>query len=291
MSYSSFADIIAEATRGEQGAFRFDASKHEFLLAMNAAYQAWWEALPGDERQGYEETSVEYIRGALEEKERRDRREVELAQLRSVAAAKARLERIGVPAKDIERIHSGDMKETSAMSECRSFLADGDRILVLSGERGCGKTTAAAWLLSQELEGPRSYEEALRLIPMSASAESWGRPYLDRTPRRGGPSVFVDVSKLARLSRYRSDDMDPLEEALLLVIDDLGMEYADEKGSFLSTLDGLFNARYAAQLYTVITTNLPAKAFKARYGERIADRIRECGRFVELSDKSLRGVQ
>ena len=109
----------------------------------------------------------------------------------------------------------------------------------------------------------------------------------------GGPAElrprFVDVSRFSRSSRYDDEQMGPLERCSMLAIDDLGMEYADAKGSFLSLLDGLVNARYAASLRTVITTNLGAGAFRERYGERVADRIREVGRYVEIADPSMRG--
>jgi hypothetical protein len=39
----------------------------------------------------------------------------------------------------------------------------------------------------------------------------------------------------------------------------------------------------------VITTNCPNEKFVARYGERIVDRLRECGAFFEWSGPSLRG--
>jgi DNA replication protein DnaC len=178
------------------------------------------------------------------------------------------MRRRGVPAKDQDAIARGELDDTPAMQAARELLSFSQRILVLSGPKGCGKTTAASWLAAQDVR--------VRLPG-------------DRDDRGVAEPMFLDVSKLARLSRYKAEDVEPLEECSLLVIDDLGMEYADEKGSFLATLDGVFNARYAAGLYTVITTNLPAKTFKERYGERIADRIREVGRFVELDGKSLRG--
>ena len=139
---------------------------------------------------------------------------------------------------------------------------DGDTLLVLSGSRGCGKTTAAAWWLLQR-RAPARYVSTR-------------------------PPQFVDAAALTRWPRYDDGRMRELELAAALVVDDLGMEYDDKHGAFRSFVDGLVNARYAKELPTVITTNLPAADFKARYGERIADRIREAGRFVELAGESLR---
>lgn len=169
----------------------------------------------------------------------------------------------GCPAKDLERAVSGEMTDTVAVAEVRGAIGLGLVLLVLSGLRGCGKTTAAAWWLVQKRE-PAKYV----------------RTYEPR---------FVDASALARWPRFDDGKMVELERASALVIDDLGIEYDDKNGAFRSFLDGLVNTRYAACLPTLITTNLRAGEFKARYGERIADRIRESGRFVELAGESLRG--
>lgn len=233
-----------------------------------------------------EETAEERV-----EREELERRDAELAALRDRLGRCAALQARGVPAKDIEAITDGALAETDALRAAQAFAAAGQRLLVLSGPRGCGKTTAAAWLVGQELPPPADFAAELAALPPSAADErrgGWLRSFGKGKVRAGHP-MFLDVSALVRMSRYSDDEMRPLEDALLLVLDDLGMEFADEKGSFLATLDALLNARYAARLYTVITTNLPAKAFKARYGERIADRIREAGRFVELDAASLRG--
>jgi DNA replication protein DnaC len=168
----------------------------------------------------------------------------------------------GCPAKDLERAISGDMSETQALVEARGALELDLVLLVLSGLRGCGKTTAAAWWLVQR-RPPSKYVRT-------------------DVPR------FVDATALARWPKYDNDQMFELERASALVVDDLGVEYDDKGGAFRSFLDGLVNARYAACLPTLITTNLRGDEFKARYGERIADRIRESGRYVELAGESLR---
>jgi DNA replication protein DnaC len=77
-----------------------------------------------------------------------------------------------------------------------------------------------------------------------------------------------------------------------MVIDDLGVEYLDKNGNFLQRLDELIDERYSNYRQTIITTNLNVKAFKERYGERVADRIREGfefgGAFMELAESSMR---
>jgi len=197
--------------------------------------------------------------------------QVEEAQrLREEAAAvlKRRREGLlerGVPAKDVDAVLSGALFASGPVASARDWLASDRTILVVSGRRGVGKTTAAAWLAA-EVDGSR----------------------------------FIDAAHLMRVDVYSNEEMNPLEQCPLLVMDELGGEYMDVKGKLLSLVDGLVNTRYAAKLRTVITTNMPANdfeepkgvknpGFKTRYGERLADRIREVGRFVELSGPSLRG--
>jgi DNA replication protein DnaC len=171
----------------------------------------------------------------------------------------------GVPAKDVDALLSSTLFASRSLASAREWLASDRTLLVISGTRGVGKTTAAAWLAS-EVSGSR----------------------------------FIDAAHLMRVDVYSNEEMNPLEQCPLLVMDELGGEYMDTKGKLLSLVDGLVNTRYAAKLRTVITTNMPANdfeeqkgvrkpGFKTRYGERLADRIREVGRFVEISGPSLRG--
>lgn len=132
---------------------------------------------------------------------------------------------------------------------------DDASIMILSGPKGIGKTVAAAW---------------------------WAL-------RRKPAPVFLRASTFAASSRYARDERERWMGAAALVLDDLGAEYADGKGSFLVDLDELVDVFYGDCRSLLITTNCGADAFKARYGERIADRIRECGVFFEWSGPSFRG--
>jgi DNA replication protein DnaC len=207
----------------------------------------------------------------------RDEREREL-QAQAGAKAQARrqdLAQWGVPRKDIERVIAGDLDETEPLQIAKRF-ASGLRalagsagsdtpctVLVLSGPPGCGKTTAAASLLA--------WRDA---------------PWASRCAHH---PIFIPVSRLIRWNRFEEKAMVALEKAAALVIDDLGSEYMDDKGAFLSFFDGLLNARYADWLPTVITTNLSASQFRGRYGTRAIDRLREVGRFIEIRGESMRG--
>lgn len=131
-----------------------------------------------------------------------------------------------------------------------------ESIVVLVGGPGTGKTAAAAWwLLGLE----------------------------------DGAGLFVRASKLARWERYSMEQMDLLLAPQRLVIDDLGNEFMDAKGSYLSTLEEVVIDRYENGRRTLITTNVVKADFLKRYEGRIADRMNESGVFFGVGAESMRG--
>ena len=75
----------------------------------------------------------------------------------------------------------------------------------------------------------------------------------------------------------------------MLVLDDLGSEYMDAKGSLLTDLDELVDVFYGSlRRRLIITTNLTAAGFKTKYGDRIVSRMRDAGVWIELDAPSLR---
>ena len=175
---------------------------------------------------------------------------------RMAAERRAAFREAGFPDRALEAAIRAD-ERVDAIRRISSWPTDDQTILVLSGAAGTGKTVAATWW-------------ALR--------------------RRLAP-VFVRATSFAASSRYDRDTRDTWLRAPALVLDDLGTEYADTKGSFLVDLDELIDTFYADRRPLVVTTNCDVHAFKARYGERIADRIRECGEFYGVRGVSLRRNQ
>jgi hypothetical protein len=143
--------------------------------------------------------------------------------------------------------------DTDATKIVRDFLAGDHLILILASSGGQGKTVAATLGI-------------------------WVR----------GHGKFVDAPDLAFTSRFDRDTWRAWAETGLLVIDDLGEEVDDDKGEFQSSFDWLVNKRYNAERKTIITTNLDLETFRARYSERVKGRVRECGRFEELTGPDLR---
>ncbi len=170
----------------------------------------------------------------------------------------------GVPARFVEIVEAG-IGQTEATEAAWQVI---DGVAVLSGDPGCGKTVAAcAWL---------------RDLIVRPGAVVALEGYRGRQP------LFVTSARLSRWDRYDNEQMNRLLKADRLVIDDVGSEFADVKGNFNAILDELVSDRHGNRRPLIITTNLDGDAFKARYDERIADRIREVGRFVSIKAPSMR---
>lgn len=164
----------------------------------------------------------------------------------------------GYPQRAVELVVAGiSLQETPAIGAARTFLGGQHTMLVLSGPPGAGKTLAATWW-------------------------AWHRPEYS-------PPTFGRTSEFAVVSRYDAEARARWYDASSLVLDDVGAEYLDKGGSLLVDLDALVDAFYASGRSLLLTTNLPRAAFEARYGERIADRMREVARWVGLKGPSLRG--
>jgi DNA replication protein DnaC len=181
---------------------------------------------------------------------------VAAARAKEIAAqADARvgeLEEYGFPLLALSEIRAGIDLAAPAIARLRNTTGSG--IVVLSGPHGCGKTLAATWWAAQRRDRVR----------------------------------FLRASEFATSSRYEREARTDLFSSPL-VLDDLGAEYVDTKGNFLSDLDALVDTFYADMRPLVITTNCTYEKFKLRYDARITDRLSQRGRWISLNGASLRG--
>ena len=102
---------------------------------------------------------------------------------------------------------------------------------------------------------------------------------LTTTPRYAQCDLIAD-----RIKQDESFKYDIAFHKGLLVLDDLGTEalvYGQESLPFI------LYRRYERNLPTIITTNLTREGIQARYGERIADRLRTYDQ-ITLNYASLR---
>lgn len=162
------------------------------------------------------------------------------------------------------------LRDTPALEAARKFNQDPRAaFLLMVGDRGLGKTAAAVHVLA----------EFCRKFPWNSQAS--GALQLE-------PAMFCPASRLTRISNFGHADQDLLERlnrAAMVVVDDVGDE-ATEIGK--TTLVDLLINRHAKKRRTVITSNLRGEAFKKRYGEALADRIRSSGYVREFTGKSMR---
>lgn len=167
-----------------------------------------------------------------------------------------RMCKAGIPVVVVDDLLQSAGRDTKATRAIADMVKRGDWLLVLAGKPGLGKSFAAA---------------------------SW----LARDPARCS-GRFIVADDLNRINRYKSESWNPVAGASELVIDDIGLEYLDDKGNFGATFDSLANHRFANKLPTVMTTNLTITDFVARYKTRIIDRLAQSGGYHELTGESLR---
>lgn len=148
--------------------------------------------------------------------------------------------------------------KTKAWEGLADFQARNLRFLLLTGVAGTGKSVAAARLLQVAIASRRSV-------------------------------MLIRAAEAARMSLYDPADratVERMRRVSTLVVDDLGLELLGDV--WRQTLDDVIDARYSRRLETALTTNLDPAGFKARYGDRIADRIRHDGLVVQCGAASMR---
>ncbi len=184
---------------------------------------------------------------------------------RDWVALKCRLLNRGLALRHLRNIVRQPLEATPAVQALAGLGKDG--IYVLAGNVGCGKTHAGhVWLLDAQQ-----------------------RDQFDWQP---GRLRMATAAWFARQSRYgATDKFDLLAEPERLVIDDLGVEFADNRQSYLVDFDELLDLRWRAQRPTLLTTNITRDKFRERYGERIDDRVRDGsgGHWFDVKHPSMRG--
>jgi len=157
----------------------------------------------------------------------------------------------------LDAVANGTLIETRAVRAVSSWLASGiHSVLVLLGDGGTGKTTAAAHTVVV----------------------------------RSGPAVYVREPTLAKWwgSARWEREWRAVITAPTLVVDELGTAPArileDARAALLEVVD----ARQRRTVRTVLVGNLSADDFDRRYDRRMIDRLRHVGRRVYVSGQSMR---
>lgn len=196
---------------------------------------------------------------------RRARREAEAA-----ATTAEHLKAHGVGEREVGVLRAGPDFSVRALAEVREWLKGPLSHLALVGECGTGKTVAGAWAVAQQRFWYQDSELGLCWAWPSTLSES---------------GLMVLAGEAARVSYY-GDEAEKLRRRLircrLLVLDELGVEVMSS--GWFSLLNDVLNQRHRAERRTLLLANLTWAAFSERYGERVADRLREAGKVVSLAE-------
>jgi len=102
------------------------------------------------------------------------------------------------------------------------------------------------------------------------------------------------AANFAKLEAQRDENrykLINLKQADYLLLDDLGVEPVSVKvwGNEVSPVAELLTQRYHLQKFTIVTSNLTEKELGQRYGDRVADRIKEMFNVLSFKNESYRG--
>lgn len=210
--------------------------------------------LLGGQRRAWDEANPEALAEALAIESELLRRAHEAAGRLEDWRSQSRLTRAGVPRRFLEV--GPLLRSTAALKATAEWRRSEDWALCLLGGVGTGKTLAACRALAS-WEGPIAFFHA------------------------------VDASLSPLYGPEGKDLRSKAKMVGLLVVDDLGAELLSD--AWRASFDAMVNERYGSRRALLLTSNLSLDGFKARYGERIVDRLRDGGRIVAVGEGSLRG--
>jgi hypothetical protein len=176
----------------------------------------------------------------------------------------------GIPEADARAlVAGGEQVSTIAIAAIRAWWGHkSERVIVLSGPTGVGKSYAAARALLRA-RVCTGYAPPRWLV-----ASHLGRAVASHRP---GPVERRDMAD-ARASS-------------LLVLDEMGDEDPGYQGATHAKVRQVLTDRISGGMRTIVTTNLDRAAFDALYGERLASRVDGLGSWTDCSaDKDRRRV-
>lgn len=160
--------------------------------------------------------------------------------------------------------------------------------LILSGNRGSGKTYIAASVINEY-----NKREKLNEFVINDIIKAHDNDFVDDSDVRiGSKCRFIkekDVIQLSEKYSYKENKspLDEFKNAKILVVDDVGTTYG-ERSKIMSALFNLFDYRYSQCLSTIITTNLSKEEFAEYVGERTFDRLKNCCHYINLTSPTSR---
>jgi DNA replication protein DnaC len=170
----------------------------------------------------------------------------------------------------VQREYRDDPNTRTALASVARWMDGGKPWLLLMGNVGTGKTITLRSLLSTLL--------ALEIH--------------DKILGCGDEVPGVLMNSAQEIAKYDGDRALSTFRAKVLLIDDFGVEPGVVKsyGNATTNVTDLLYYRYERRTPTVITTNLTLPEIGERYGERIADRLREVADVVVFNFQSFRRI-
>lgn len=198
-----------------------------------------------------------------------------------------------IPPKDVERLLAPEvLVRTTALVKTRDWLRDPQarRLLVLSGKKDSGKTTAASYAAAADPnDADRRWLREGAPLGRYIEAEMLISAWYHRGTERDARGIDHAVEPITGMARA------DLITCSLLVIDDAGQEAAKLAGETGEAIDIIVRLRCDRLLRTVLTTNeTSVEAFGARYndnagrGERLCERLTEHGLWIDCPVEGLR---
>ena len=160
--------------------------------------------------------------------------------------------------------------------------------LILSGNRGSGKTYIAAAIINEYNKNEPVKESTLNAVIKARNNGFFD----DLGVNIGSRCRFVkeiDVIRFSEKNDYKEKEspIDEFKNAKILVVDDVGTSYGDSKKIMLILFD-LFDYRFSQGLSTIITTNLSIEELRVYVGERSYDRLKNCCHYIALTSPESR---
>tara|TARA_R100000808_G_C2139801_1_gene147682 strand:- start:1068 stop:1688 length:621 start_codon:yes stop_codon:yes gene_type:complete len=162
-------------------------------------------------------------------------------------------------------------ENTKAIKCVKKWMEDKQNMLVLSGPPGVGKTIAVAWA-------------GLHFQHRSQTMVDGNWTYL---PNGSSMCTFLPSYKIGLVAPWELEKQKWFYNDVLIV-DDLGLATGKPEDA-QTKIDVLLSTRHEESKITIMTTNLNAREFTSYVGDRVIDRIRGDGVFVEINAASLRG--
>lgn len=201
-------------------------------------------------------------------------------------------------------IREGHVDACDSVKAVRKFLADDSlRFLLLLGGVGCGKTFAAmvgAWdtqaassTAASEREMRPTHSDAFSGIG-SEGADAWFESRVSSVLACRRPALQWSIWHARDLpmiwdpwkAEIEAGHRPGMRDRPYLTLDDLGTERESDR--FHEAFGAFVDHRMLGGFKTVITTNLAKPDIRARYGDRIADRINHVGKSFVVGGASRR---